>query len=208
MLLLVLDLVGIAVFAASGALAGVRARLDVFGVCVLGATTAIGGGVLRDVLLGATPPNALRDWRYLAVPLLVGIAVFWFHPAVAGQRRAILLADAAGMGLFAATGTATALAADASVLASCLIGMTTAIGGGVLRDLLLREIPVVLRREIYALAALGGAVVVAAGQRLELPSAPVLVTAVALAGGVRVLALRRRWNAPAAGGGATGTTAA
>lgn len=196
MLLLVLDLVGIAVFAASGALAAVRFSLDVFGVCVLGATTAIGGGVLRDVLLGATPPAALRDWRYLAVPLVVALVVFRFHPAVAGQRRAILLADAAGMGLFAGTGTATALAADASVLASCLIGMTTAIGGGVLRDLLLREIPVVLRREIYALAALGGAVVVAVGQRTGLPDGPVLVAAVVLAGGVRLLALWRHWNAP------------
>ena len=198
-LLLVLDLVGIAVFAASGALAGVRTRLDVFGVCVVGATTALGGGVLRDVLLGVTPPASLRDWRYLVVPVIVSLVVFRFHPMVAGlSRRAVLLADAAGMGLFASTGTATALASKASVLASCLIGMTTAIGGGLLRDLLLRQIPVVLRREIYALAALGGAVVVAVGLRLHLASGPVLVAGVALASGLRVLALWRHWNAPAA----------
>ncbi|WP_436493617.1 trimeric intracellular cation channel family protein [Actinokineospora sp. HUAS TT18] len=199
-LIVVLELMGLAVFAASGALAAVRARLDVFGVVVLGMTTALGGGIIRDVLLGITPPTTLRDWPYLVVPIGAALAVFGFHPQVARLRKAVLLADAVGLGLFTVSGTATALAQGVPAYTACLIGMTAGIGGGALRDLLLREIPLVLRREIYAIAALSGGVVVVAGTRLGLPS--VLVTAVGatLVVTIRVLALWRRWNAPIARG--------
>lgn len=107
----VLDLLGVAVFAPSGALAAVRSQLDVFGVTVLAGVTAIGGGVVRDVLLGITPPTTLRQWPYLIVPAVVGLVVWRFHPAVARLRRAMLIADALGLALFATTGTAVALAA-------------------------------------------------------------------------------------------------
>jgi len=176
-LLLVLDLVGIAAFAASGALAGVRARLDVFGVCVLGATTALGGGVLRDLLLGITPPSSLSDWRYLLTPIVLAL-------------------DAAGMGLFATGGAATALAHGAGAVAACVIGMTTAIGGGALRDVLLREVPIVLRREIYALAALAGAIVLVASSAAGLRPGVAAVVGAALAIGLRAVALWRHWNVP------------
>nr|WP_143174406.1 TRIC cation channel family protein [Streptoalloteichus hindustanus] len=199
-MLLVLELAGTAVFAASGALAAVRARLDVFGVVVLGMTTALGGGVIRDVLLDVSPPTTLRDWRYLLVPAITSLAVFWYHPQVARLRRAVLLADAAGLGLFTTAGTTTALALGAPVYTACLIGMTTGIGGGALRDVLLREIPMVLRKEIYALAALAGAAVVALGDRLQLPAGPVSVVGSALVITIRVLALWRRWHAPVARG--------
>nr|WP_042190452.1 trimeric intracellular cation channel family protein [Kibdelosporangium sp. MJ126-NF4]CEL19349.1 hypothetical protein [Kibdelosporangium sp. MJ126-NF4]CTQ94852.1 hypothetical protein [Kibdelosporangium sp. MJ126-NF4] len=203
MLLVVLDLLGIAVFATSGALAGVRARLDTFGVVVLGMTTALGGGIIRDVLLGIHPPTTLRDWRYLLVPVVTSLVVFWLHPKFAKLRRGVLLADAVGLGLFTVTGTATALAHDVPAYTACLIGMTTGIGGGALRDVLLREIPMVLRKEIYALAALAGGAVVVLGARLGLPAAPTAVVGAALIVTIRLIALWRRWNAPVAPGMST-----
>ncbi|MEU4800855.1 trimeric intracellular cation channel family protein [Actinosynnema sp. NPDC023587] len=197
-MLIVLDLVGIAAFAASGALAAVRARLDLFGVIVLALTTALGGGTMRDVLLGVHPPVNLVNWPYLAVAAGTGLIVFWFHPTVSRLRRSVLLLDAVGLGLFVTAGTSTALSLGAPPYAACLVGMTTGIGGGALRDVLLREIPLVLRREIYAVAALGGAVIVAVGDWLGFPEGVVTPVAAVLIVGVRVLALWRKWNAPVA----------
>lgn len=198
MLLLVLDLLGVAVFAASGALAAVHARLDVFGVAVLAAVTALGGGIVRDVLLGVTPPSTLRQWPYLAVPAAVALLVFRWHPTVARLRRGVQLLDALGLALFVTTGTTAALAAGAPAVTAGLIGVITGVGGGVLRDVLLNEVPTVLRREIYALAAAGGAAVVVVGDRLGLPATPVALGAALLVAAVRVLALWRHWNAPLA----------
>jgi uncharacterized membrane protein YeiH len=197
-LLVVLEMVGLAVFAASGALAAVRARLDVFGVVVLGLTAALGGGIIRDVLLGIHPPTTLRDWPYLAVPAATSLVVFALHPKLARLRRAMLIADAIGLGLFTVSGTAIALNHDVPVYAACLIGMTTGIGGGALRDLLIREIPLVLHREIYGIAALAGAVVVAVGDSIGLSPGPVAVVGAVLIVAVRLIALRLRWNAPLA----------
>ncbi|MBB5956390.1 putative membrane protein YeiH [Saccharothrix tamanrassetensis] len=197
-MLTALELIGIAAFAASGAVAAVRARLDVFGVTVLALTTALGGGIMRDILLGVRPPTALVTWPYLAVAGGTGLIVFWFHPTVEKLRRAVLLLDAIGLGLFVTAGTSTALALGAPPYAACLVGMTTGIGGGALRDVLLREIPLVLRKEIYAVAALGGAVTVALGDRLHLPADVVAVAGSVLIITVRVLALWRGWNAPVA----------
>ncbi|WP_214368663.1 trimeric intracellular cation channel family protein [Pseudonocardia sp. H11422] len=194
--LVVLDLIGVAVFAASGALAAVHARLDVFGVVVLATVTALGGGIIRDVLLGITPPTTLRQWPYLLTPLVVALIVFRFHPTVARLRRAVQLADALGLALFATTGTAVGLSVGAPAVTAALIGVITGIGGGVLRDVLLNEVPLVLRREIYALAAAAGAAVVVVGDRLGLPPGPVTLVGAALVAGLRVLALWRRWNAP------------
>jgi uncharacterized membrane protein YeiH len=195
-----LEMVGLVAFAGSGALAAVRARLDLFGVVVVGLTTALGGGVIRDILLGIHPPTTLRTWPYLAVCAVTALAVFLFHPQVARLRRAVLLADALGLGVFVTSGTTTALNAGAPVYAACLIGMTTGIGGGAVRDLLLREIPLVLRKEIYAVAALAGAVLVGVGHALRLPSGPVIVTAATVVVAVRVIAIWRKWNAPVAKG--------
>ncbi|ANZ42647.1 hypothetical protein BBK82_10940 [Lentzea guizhouensis] len=200
MLLNVLELLGIAVFAASGALAAVRAKLDVFGVVILALTTALGGGIIRDVLLGVHPPTSLRSWPYLLVAGVTGIVVFWFHPHVAKLRRSVLLLDAVGLGLFVTGGTTTALALGAPPYAACLIGMTTGIGGGAVRDLLLREIPLVLRREIYAVAALAGAVVVALGEWAGLPKGLVALTGASMIIAIRLVALWRKWNAPVARG--------
>jgi uncharacterized membrane protein YeiH len=199
-LLNVLQLIGVAGFAMSGALAGARARLDVFGVAVVGVTTALGGGVIRDVMLGVHPPTALLHWPFLAVAAAVSLTVFWLQPQVVRLRRAMLLADAVGLGIFVTSGTATALALGVPRYDAWLVGMTVGIGGGVVRDLLLREIPLVLRREIYALAALAGGVLVVLGDWLRLPAGPVALVGAALVVAIRVVALWRRWNAPTAPG--------
>jgi uncharacterized membrane protein YeiH len=194
--LLALDVAGSFVFALSGALAAVRARLDVFGVVVVATVTAVGGGVLRDVLLGLTPPNALRHWWYLAVPAAAAVLVFVWHPQVTRMLRPIVVLDAAGLGLFTVTGTRLALEQGLGAAGACALGVLTGIGGGVIRDVLLREIPLVLRREIYALAAAAGAVLIVLGDRLGALNLAWQVGAAVVVFAVRVLAARRRWSAP------------
>jgi uncharacterized membrane protein YeiH len=196
--LVILDLVGVFVFALSGGLAAVRARLDIFGVLVLATVTAIGGGVLRDTLIGSTPPAALRDWWFLAVPAAAGIVVFRWHPHVERARWMVLVLDAAGLGLFTVTGTRLALQTHLGIAGACAIGLITGIGGGVIRDVLLREIPLVLRREIYAVAALAGAVIVCVGDRVHAPAVAAECVAVAVVFVIRLIAVRRHWSAPRA----------
>lgn len=203
MTLVVLDLVGIFVFAVTGALVGVRKDLDVFGVLVLAGTTGLGGGFLRDVLIDATPPAALEDWRYLLVPVVAGLLTFWFHPAVGRRERTVTVLDAFGLGLFCVTGTLQALEYDLGPVPAALMGMVTGIGGGMARDLLASRVPVVFRGDLYATPALAGAFVTVAGYRLDLP---VLVIAVAGAGVCivwRLVAMWRNWQAPVPAGSAS-----
>ena len=196
--LLVADLIGVAVFAASGASAAVAKRLDLFGVAFVGFAAALGGGILRDLTIGAVPPLAFADWRYAVVAVIASLAVFWLHPQLTRLRRIVLVLDAAGLGLFTVTGTLKALNAGVPTVGACLIGMLTAIGGGLARDLLTAEIPVVLQRDIYAVVSLGGAVAVAVLQRFGLAN-PVTMGATAVVMiFVRLLALRRHWSAPVA----------
>jgi uncharacterized membrane protein YeiH len=196
--LLVADLVGVAVFAASGASAAVAKRLDLFGVAFVGFIAALGGGILRDLVIGAVPPLAFADWRYAITAVLASMAVFWLHPQLNRLRRTVLVLDAAGLGLFTVTGTLKALDAGVPPVGACLIGMLTAIGGGLARDLLTGEIPAVLQRDIYAVVALGGAVAVAILERVGLDGPLALGAAAAAMIAVRLLALYRRWSAPVA----------
>ena len=196
--LLAADLVGVAVFAASGASAAIAKRLDLFGVAFVCFVAALGGGILRDLVIGAVPPLAFADWRYAVTAVLASIAVFRLHPQLNRLRRTVLLLDAAGLGLFTATGTLKALAAGVPPVGACLIGMLTAIGGGLARDLLTGEIPVVLQRDIYAIVSLGGAILITIFHRLGLAGPFPLVIAAVLMTGVRLLALYRRWSAPVA----------
>lgn len=196
--LLICDLVGVAVFAASGASAAVAKRLDLFGVVFVGFVAALGGGILRDLVIGLVPPLAFADWPYSVTAAVASTAVFWLHPQFTRLRKTVLVLDAAGLSLFTVTATLKALNAHVPPVGACLIGMLTAIGGGLGRDLLVNEIPVVLRREIYALASLGGAAVVVIlvkiGQDRTLP----LVGAAVLIFVFRMLALQRKWSAPTA----------
>jgi len=196
--LFVADLVGVAVFAASGGSAAVAKRLDVFGVVFVGSVAALGGGILRDIVINQSPPLAFADWRYGATAAVSALLVFFFHPHLVRIRRFVLLLDAAGLGLFTATGTLKALDVGVPFVGACILGMVTGIGGGLLRDLLTGEIPVVLRSEIYAVASLAGAVAVALGRRLGAPGLVMLLGAAALTFAIRVTAMLRGWSAPIA----------
>jgi len=202
-LVLILDLCGTFAFALSGAMAGVRRRLDVFGVLVLSFAASSFGGIGRDLLIGATPPAALVDWRYLAVSLAAGLIVFFWSSLIEKLRNPVRLLDAMGLAFFAVAGAEKALAFRLSPLMAALLGMLTGVGGGVARDVLLAEIPAVLRSDLYAVAALAGAVIVVGGNMLQMP---VLITTVCgglVCFGLRIMAIHWGWHLPVAGGGNT-----
>ena len=200
--LLVLDLAGTFVFALSGAVAGVRERLDLFGVLVLSFAAASAGGIMRDLLIGAVPPAAISDWRYLAVSLLAGLIVFFWYPISERLRNLsnhVLVFDAAGLALFAVAGAQKALGYRLNPVMAALLGMLTGIGGGMLRDVLVAQVPTVLRAELYAVAALAGAVVVVVGHVLNFPPTATAIAGAALCFGIRLIAIRRGWHLPVAG---------
>jgi uncharacterized membrane protein YeiH len=197
-LLLILDLAGTFVFALSGAMTAVRHRLDMFGILVLSLAAATFGGMARDVLIGALPPAALSDWRYIAVSLLAGLIIFFRNPTSSRLRTPILILDGAGLALFAVSGALKALAFGVTPVSAIMLGVLTGVGGGVARDILVAEIPTVLRAELYAVAALAGATVVVVGRALHLPSVPVTVAAAALCFGLRFMAIRYGWRLPVA----------
>lgn len=195
-ILVVFDLVGIFVFAITGALVAVRKGLDVFGVLVLAGTTGLGGGFLRDVLIDATPPAALQDWRYLVVPVAAGLLAFFYHPAIGRAERSITVLDAFGLGLFCVTGALKALDYGLGVVPAALMGMVTGIGGGMLRDLLAGRVPAVFRGELYATPALAGAVLVVAGAHTDLSTVVVALAGGGLCIAWRLVAIWRHWQAP------------
>jgi uncharacterized membrane protein YeiH len=202
-LLTVLDLVGIFVFAISGGLVAVRKDLDIFGVLVLAGTTGLGGGFLRDVLIGDVPPAALADWRYLLVPVAAGLVTFRFHPALGRMERLVNVFDAAGLALFCVVGALKALDFGLGPVPAALMGMLTAIGGGILRDLLAGRVPVVLRGELYATPALFGAAIAVVGVKGGVEPSVVAVPAALVCLVWRLLAMRRGWNAPRPSGAAS-----
>jgi len=197
-LLLVLDLVGTFVFAISGAAAGVQGGLDLFGVMVLSFAAGNAGGITRDVLIGATPPAAIADWRYLAVSLLAGLITFFWYPLIDRMRSPVLVFDAAGLALFAVAGTQKALVHGLNPVMAALLGMLTGIGGGMTRDVLVMQIPAVLREDVYAVAALAGATIVVVGYVLHLPPAPVMLAGAVACFALRLLAMRLGWHLPVA----------
>ena len=167
--MLVIDLIGTFVFAVEGALAGMNAGLDVFGLMVLSFVTALGGGTIRDVLIGAIPPNSIRDWRYAATAFAGGGAVFFFHPLLQRVPAELMITlDAAGLALFAVAGVGKALEYKITPLLAIMMGAVTGAGGGTVRDVLLAQVPGVLHSDVYAAAALAGAVVVVIGLKLKM----------------------------------------
>ena len=196
-LLVVLDLLGVFVFALSGATLAVQQRLDAFGVLFLAGIAALGGGVARDLLLDV-PVAALQDSRYLLTPLIAGVLVFFFSPLVERLAGAVRLFDAAGLGLFVAAGTGKALAAGLGAVPAVALGVLAGIGGGVLRDVLAGVVPVVLRREVYAVPALVGAAVVAVADGQGYDGSAPLVGAALLVFALRMLGVWQDWHAPVA----------
>jgi len=198
-LVLVLDLCGTFAFALSGAMAGIRRQLDVFGVLVVSFAASSFGGIGRDLLIGATPPAALVDWRYLAVSLAAGLMAFFWSSLIEKLQNPVRLLDAIGLAFFAVAGTEKALAFELSPVMAALLGMLTGIGGGIVRDVLLAEIPVVLRSDLYAVAALVGAGIVAAGHVLNVPPIVATFTGGLMCFAIRIIAIRRGWRLPIAG---------
>jgi uncharacterized membrane protein YeiH len=199
-----LDLAGTFVFALSGATAGVKHRLDLFGVLVLSFAAANTGGITRDLLIGAVPPGAISDWHYAGVSIAAGFVTFCFPVAIMQRWNPVLWFDAGGLALFAVSGAHKALVHGLNPFAATVLGMLTGIGGGMARDILLAETPTVLRAELYAVAALLGAAVVVTGSSLRLPSSAVTLVGAALCFGLRVLALKHGWHLPVARGGGRG----
>jgi uncharacterized membrane protein YeiH len=198
-LLVTLDLIGTFVFALSGAAEGVKHRLDLFGVLVLSFAAAIAGGLMRDVLIGSIPPAAISDIRYIFVPVFAGLVMFWAPRIMDRLQHAVMLFDAAGLSFFVISGTYKALSFGLNPVAACLLGVLTGIGGGIVRDVLAKEIPAVLQRDIYAVAGLAGAVVVVLGNHWHLPPTAVAIVAAILCFGLRLIAIRRHWQLPIAG---------
>lgn len=197
-LLVAFDLSGTFVFALSGAAAGVKHRLDLFGVLALSFAAGNSGGIARDVMIGAVPPAAVRDWRYVAVSMLAGLITFYWFRTINRLNSPVLVFDAAGLGLFAVSGAGKALAFHTGPVAATLLGMLTGIGGGMVRDLLVGEIPTVLRTELYAVAALIGAAVVVLGRMLYVPTSVAAIAGAVLCFGLRFVAMRRGWQLPIA----------
>ena len=197
-LLVFFDLGGTFVFALSGAMAGVKHRLDLFGVLVLSFAAGNSGGITRDVMIGAVPPAAISDWRYVTVSILAGLITFYWYRIINRLSSPVLVFDAAGLALFAVAGAGKALAFHAGPVAATLLGMLTGIGGGMVRDVLVREIPTVLRTELYAVAALVGAAVVVIGSMLHVPSSAAAAAGAILCFGLRFMAMRHGWQLPIA----------
>lgn len=195
-----MDVIGIFVFAISGALLAVRKNFDVFGIAVLAEVTALGGGLFRDVVIGAVPPAAFTDLGYFITPLLATLLVFFLHPEVERIQVAVNVFDAAGLGLFAVAGTTKAYEYGLGLTQSAALGLVTAVGGGVLRDVLANEVPSLLRwdRDLYAVPAMVGATLVVLCIRYDMLSPLTSGLAVITAFVLRLLAMRYHWRAPRA----------
>ena len=203
--LLVLDLVGTFAFAVNGALTAVRAaHLDIVGVVTLGMVTAVGGGIIRDILLGALPPATFVDWRYLAVAAAGGLIAFLFNRGLSRFTSAIDLLDAAGLSLFAITGAAKALELGVGPVQAIILGAVTGVGGGTVRDVLVRQVPSVLSSGLYATPALVGAAIVVVATSAgadQVIGAPAALGAAGVCFLIRVLGLLFSLEAPRPRGG-------
>jgi uncharacterized membrane protein YeiH len=193
-----LDLLGTAAFAASGALAGVQRRMDLLGVVVLGLVTAVGGGTIRDVLLGAVPPFCFNDENYLYLSIVVALLVFYYHHSLDFLHRPLLYFDALGLGTFLVIGTGKALAYNHGFLVAVMMGVMTATAGGVVRDVLSDQVPFILQKEIYATACIFGGILYYILYRLGMNESLVAVIAALVVVIIRVVAIHRHWSLPIA----------
>jgi uncharacterized membrane protein YeiH len=198
MVINLLELVGLYVFATSGALMAIHKGFDVVGIVVLAMLTALGGGILRDLVIGDTPPVAFTNLNYLVIPLGAAVVTFFVHPVVQRLTLTVLVFDAAGLGLFCVTGTLKALDFHLGSLQAVLLGITTAVGGGVLRDITARETPALVQvdTDLYAIPAAAGAIVVAGAHHTDLPTPVVATCAAVMVFLFRIVAMLRHWTAP------------
>ena len=195
--ILVADLVGTFLFAIEGALAAMDGHLDLLGITVVAFVTALGGGVVRDLLIGAAPPNAIRDWRYPTLSFAAGLFTFVFRDQIqAVPAWPLIVLDAAGLALFAMAGVENALAYGIKPFIAMLMGTVTGVGGGVIRDILLARVPAVLQTDIYATAAFAGAVAAVGARRLGLSTAASAATGGLVCFVLRLAAVSQGWHLP------------
>ena len=195
-----LEMLGTAAFAVSGALAASRKRMDIFGFCVLALMPAVGGGTIRDIIIDRVPVFWVSDNRYVAVALIAALVVFFFPHRRPGSRRQVLIwADALGLALFAALGTEICLQHDTGPLVAVMLGVTTAVTGGMIRDIICNEIPLILSREIYATAAFAASLAYILADRLALGDNLALTIGVVTGFSVRGLAIVYNWSLPSFG---------
>ncbi len=200
-LLYALDLTGTLIFAMEGAMAAIRGQLDLLGLVVLAFATAVGGGIIRDVLIGSTPPNAIRDWRYAATAFLGAAVVFFLYGLVQEiPATVMMLFDAGGLALFAVAGAGKALEYGIHPFVAMLLGTVTGVGGGTVRDVLLAQIPKVLQADIYAIAAMAGAGVMVIGMRFGRSPAWMAVCGGVVCFVLRVVSVLEHWNLPRVSG--------
>ncbi len=197
-LLLILELTGVFVFAIGGAVTAVRHKLDFFGVLVLSFVGANAGGITRDLLIGAVPPAAISDWRYTAITLPAGMFVFFWYSASYHLRIPLLILDSAGLALFSVAGTLKALDYHLHPMIAIFLGVLTGVGGGIARDVLVSEIPSVMRTDFYAFAALFGGIFVVIGLMMGDPVLQVAFTGAGVCFGLRMIAVWRGWSLPVA----------
>ena len=194
-----LDLIGTFVFALSGAVAAKQKGLDIFGIFSIAFTVACGGGIIRDLCIGAIPPAGLTNWLYLVMVVVATIFSIGFYNIVKIFNHPVLLFDALGLSVFAVTGARKAIVFEHNYELAILLGIVTAVGGGVMRDILLARVPVILKKEIYASAAMVGAMIVVAGDYLHYSGEIVSATAIVICFGLRFLGLHFHWNLPSFG---------
>ena len=193
------DLCGTFLFALSGASRGVEKRLDIFGVAVLAFAASVSGGIARDVLLGATPPGAISDWRYLATAVVAALVVIFLPEALRRVTGLVVVFDAFGLGFFAVNGALKSLNAGLDPLMASVLGMITGVGGGIARDLLTMRVPMVLRADIYAVAALTGAAITAFGMHFGAPLWPTVIFGGVMCVAMRLTAWTEGWHLPPIG---------
>jgi len=195
-ILYTLDLIGTAAFAASGAWAGVRRHMDPFGVLVLGLVTAVGGGTLRDLLVGDIPPFSLQNEVYLYVSIAAALFVYASRKHFEAVERPLLILDAIGLGTFVVIGTTKALDFQLGFLGATLMGVMTCTAGGVIRDVLANQVPLILRKEIYASACLAGSIILVILESLATPRPIAALIAAFTVIGLRLLAIIFKWSLP------------
>lgn len=195
-LFVLVDLFGTFAFAVSGALAAEQKRLDLFGVVAISYMTACGGGIVRDLCLGSLPPVGISDWRYLATSAFASVMAIWARPIVDHLKHPVVFFDSLGLGIYAVVGAHKALLFGHNIEVAIVLGMVTAVGGGVVRDMMLNRVPIILQKEIYALAALVGAAIQVLGQLMEWRVTVTPWFAASICFAIRLLALRYSWSLP------------
>ncbi|MDN5731612.1 MAG: trimeric intracellular cation channel family protein [Yaniella sp.] len=195
--LLVLDLLGTFAFALNGGLTAVRvARVDIVGVLTLGMITAMGGGIIRDILLGDVPPATFRDWRYLAVAAAGALIAFAFSWLLNRLTMPIEILDAVGLSVFAVTGASKAIEFGLGPAQAIILGTITAVGGGTIRDALILKIPSVMNEGLYAIPALVAATITVIATLADVYGVTAAIIAAVVCWLIRIVGVFYKLNAP------------